>query len=76
MPLPEIVPLVLAVCVAALFAGGFVKGVTGMGLPLVAVPVMALVTDVPVSGWVVARMIPASSPSPTRNCSGSSSASS
>jgi len=46
MPLPEIVPLVLAVCVAALFAGGFVKGVTGMGLPLVAVPVMALVTDV------------------------------
>ncbi|MFN4091048.1 MAG: sulfite exporter TauE/SafE family protein [Alphaproteobacteria bacterium] len=46
MPLPDIVPLVLAVCVAALFAGGYVKGVTGMGLPLVAVPVMALVTDV------------------------------
>src|SRR3546814_18469182 len=45
LPFPEFVPLVLAVCVAAMFAGGFVKGVTGMGLPLVAVPVMALVTD-------------------------------
>lgn len=48
MLLSEFAPLVLSVCVVALFAGGVVKGVTGMGLPLVAVPLMALVTDVAV----------------------------
>ncbi len=47
MPDPE--PLVLAVCTFALFAGGLVKGVTGMGLPLVAVPVLALVVDLTVA---------------------------
>jgi uncharacterized membrane protein YfcA len=31
----------------AFFLGGFVKGVTAMGLPLVAVPVLALFADVP-----------------------------
>lgn len=34
-------------CAAALFAGGFAKGVTGIGLPLVAMPVLANFISVP-----------------------------
>jgi uncharacterized protein len=36
---------VLLVAALGFFAGGIVKGVTGMGLPLVAVPIVALVLD-------------------------------
>lgn len=38
---------VLAGCMLALVAGGFVKGVTGMGLPLLAAPVLASVIPPP-----------------------------
>ena len=39
----------LLVIAGGFFAGGFIKGTTGMGLPLVAVPVATLVVDVPVA---------------------------
>lgn len=39
-------PALLLVAALGFFAGGLVKGITGMGLPLVAVPVVALVLDV------------------------------
>lgn len=42
----------LALCVLALFAAGTVKGVTGLGIPLVSVPVMSLVVE-PVSAAAV-----------------------
>lgn len=37
----------LVACIAALVAGGLVKGMTAIGLPLVAVPVLATVLPVP-----------------------------
>jgi len=40
-------PWAIAACVAALLAGGFVKGVTSVGLPLVAVPVLSIVIPLP-----------------------------
>lgn len=42
----QLEPSVIAVVCLALAAGGFIKGVTGAGAPLVAVPVMASVLDV------------------------------
>jgi uncharacterized membrane protein YfcA len=39
----------LLVCAAALFAGGLVKGVTSLGLPIVALPLMMTVVEVPVA---------------------------
>jgi uncharacterized membrane protein YfcA len=36
----------IAIVVAAIVAGSFVKAVTGMGLPLIAIPIMALFIDV------------------------------
>lgn len=39
----------LLVAAAGFVAGGFVKGTTGMGLPLVAVPVATLIVPVPVA---------------------------
>lgn len=39
----------LLVAASGFVAGGFIKGTTGMGLPLVAVPVAALVVPVPVA---------------------------
>ncbi len=41
--------LTLLVVAAGFVAGGFVKGTTGMGLPLVAVPIAATVVPVPVA---------------------------
>src|SRR5574340_136791 len=38
---------VLAACAAAILAGGLVKGVVGIGLPLVALPVMVNFIPVP-----------------------------
>lgn len=38
--------LEIAIVVAAIVAGSFVKAVTGMGLPLIAIPIMALFIDV------------------------------
>jgi len=40
-------PWLLAACIGALVAGGLVKGMTGIGLPLVAVPVLAALMPVP-----------------------------
>jgi uncharacterized protein len=39
----------MLICAAALFAGGLVKGVTSLGLPIVALPLMMTVVDVPVA---------------------------
>lgn len=39
----------MLVCAAALFVGGLVKGVLSLGLPIVALPLMMLVVDVPVA---------------------------
>jgi uncharacterized membrane protein YfcA len=44
----SVLPTVLA-CAAALFAGGLVKGVISLGLPMVALPVMMTVVDVRVA---------------------------
>jgi uncharacterized membrane protein YfcA len=38
---------VLAACAAAMLAGGLVKGVVGIGLPLVAIPIMANFIPIP-----------------------------
>lgn len=38
---------VLAACIAAVLAGGLVKGVTGIGLPLVAMPILASFIPIP-----------------------------
>lgn len=43
--MPELGPVAVLVAALAFFAGGLVKGVTGMGLPLVAAPILALVVD-------------------------------
>ena len=43
--MPDPGPAVLLVAALGFFGGGLVKGITGMGLPLVAVPVVALVLD-------------------------------
>lgn len=45
----QITATALVVVAGGFVAGGFVKGTTGMGLPLVAVPVAALVVPVPVA---------------------------
>lgn len=39
---------------AALFAGGFSKGATGIGLPPIATPIIAMVTDVPTAVGLMA----------------------
>ncbi len=45
LPLAEFGALPLLVAALAFFAGGISKGVTGLGLPLIAVPVMATAID-------------------------------
>lgn len=47
-------PWVLVACVLALIAGGVVKGMTAVGLPLVAVPVMAALMPVPQALAIIA----------------------
>lgn len=44
----------LAVAAAGLFAGGFSKGATGVGLPPIATPIIAMVTDVPTAVGLIA----------------------
>jgi len=44
---PDLGPAVLAACAVAMLAGGTVKGVVGIGLPLVALPVMANFIPIP-----------------------------
>jgi uncharacterized membrane protein YfcA len=44
-PLPHLSLFALAFGAAAFFAGGFVKGVVGVGLPLIVVPLLALIVD-------------------------------
>lgn len=44
----------LAIAAAALFAGGFSKGATGIGLPPIATPIIAMVTDVPTAVGLMA----------------------
>ena len=48
-------PALLAICVA-LSLGGLLKGATGMGTPVVAVPVMAAFVDVKLA--VIIMVIP------------------
>lgn len=43
--MPEYSPEIWAAICLGLLAGGFVKGASGVGLPLVAVPILALATD-------------------------------
>lgn len=43
-----------AVAAAGLFAGGFSKGATGIGLPPIATPIIAMVTDVPTAVGLMA----------------------
>ena len=50
----EWTPTALAIAAAALFAGGFSKGVTGIGLPPIATPIIAMVTDVPTAVGLMA----------------------
>ena len=45
--------LLIAAVVGGCLVGGFVKGVTGSGLPQVAVPVISLLTDVPTAVAIV-----------------------
>ncbi len=45
--LPDLSLPVLAACIAAVLAGGLVKGVTGIGLPLVAMPILASFIPIP-----------------------------
>jgi uncharacterized membrane protein YfcA len=47
--LPPLDPWMIALAVAAVLLGSFVKGTTGLGLPLTAVPVMANFLPVPTS---------------------------
>lgn len=47
-------PVALAAIVGALFLGGILKGATGIGVPLFAVPVMVLFVDLPVAISVTA----------------------
>ena len=49
----EIDSAIIAATLAGCFLGGVVKGASGSGLPLVAVPLIALVTSVPVAVAVV-----------------------
>lgn len=44
---PDLSLPVIAVCAAAVFGGGLVKGVTGIGLPLVAMPILAGFIPIP-----------------------------
>jgi uncharacterized membrane protein YfcA len=44
----------MAIAAAALFAGGFSKGATGIGLPPIATPIIAMVTDVPTAVGLMA----------------------
>lgn len=44
----------MAIAAAALFAGGFSKGATGIGLPPIAAPIIAMVTDVPTAVGLMA----------------------
>lgn len=53
---PELPLLVLAWCALAMACGGFIKGVLGIGTPLLTVPMMALV--LPVHHAVVIMAIP------------------
>lgn len=51
-------PLILVLCSLGLLAGGAVKGVVGLGLPLVALPLLTLVVDVKTAvGLTVVPMI-------------------
>jgi len=43
----EWTPTTMAIATLALFAGGLSKGATGIALPLIATPIIAMVTDVP-----------------------------
>ncbi len=45
--MPDLDPLLLAWCALALFLGGAIKGTLGVGIPLVAVPLLALAMPVP-----------------------------
>ena len=47
-------PIAIAAILAALFLGGILKGATGAGVPVVAVPVMVLFVDLPVAVSVMA----------------------
>jgi uncharacterized membrane protein YfcA len=49
MPLPEVTPLVVAVAIVAYMIGGIAKGVAGLGLAAITVPVMALVVSLEVA---------------------------
>lgn len=44
----------LAIVAAGLFAGGFSKGAIGLGLPPIATPIVAMVTDVPTAVGLMA----------------------
>lgn len=44
----------MAIAAAGLFAGGLSKGVTGLGLPPIATPIVATVTDVPTAVGLMA----------------------
>jgi len=44
----------LAIAAAGLFAGGLSKGATGLGLPPIATPIIAMVTDVPTAVGLMA----------------------
>jgi len=50
----EWTPPVLAIIAGALFAGGLSKGATGLGLPPIATPIIAMVTDVPTAIGLIA----------------------
>jgi len=54
--LDNIDPLVVAVCTIAFFLGGLLKGVIGLGLPLVAIPLVA--TMIPVATAIPLMVAP------------------
>lgn len=50
----DLTTLQICLVVAAVFAGAFVKSVTGMGFPLVAIPIMTLFLPTPIAVAVIA----------------------
>lgn len=52
-PIMDLSLLEIAIISAALMLGGFVKGVTGSGLPLTSAPIIALITNVPAAVTLV-----------------------
>lgn len=58
MPPADLTPAIAALAVAAFLAGGLVKGIVGIGLPMVVVPLLASVLPPPVAvAWMTVPVL-------------------